>query len=118
MATDPVPDALLSKLQSERVGLMQTLASLDQASQPVELDQSAQGRLSRMDAIGQQHMAKAGQANLRARLLQIDAALRRIDAGEYGLCRECETPIAPARLRADPAAPLCLNCAALAEQSR
>lgn len=118
MGTDSAHSGLQARLQSERMQLLQTLGSLDETSQPVELDQSTQGRLSRMDAISQQHMAKAGQANLRARLLQVDAALRRIAAGEYGICAQCDTPIVAARLQADPAAPLCLHCAARAEQSR
>jgi DnaK suppressor protein len=49
-------------------------------------------------------------------LRNIAAALRRIDAGEYGLCRSCEEVIARKRLELDPAASLCIRCAAQAEQ--
>lgn len=41
---------------------------------------------------------------------QIDRALRRLAAGEYGLCTECDEPIAAKRLRAIPWAALCLSC--------
>ena len=45
---------------------------------------------------------------------RIDAALRRVDAGTYGRCVECEDPIAFERLRALPFALRCTSC----EQSR
>lgn len=40
----------------------------------------------------------------------IDAALSRIETGEFGLCLECDEPIAPARLRAVPWASYCVAC--------
>jgi DnaK suppressor protein len=43
-------------------------------------------------------------------LAQIDAALRRLDAGEYGDCADCGRPIGLARLRAQPAAERCGAC--------
>jgi DnaK suppressor protein len=45
-------------------------------------------------------------------LAQIQAALRKLDAGTYGSCETCGQPIAPARLAARPAAPVCVPCAA------
>jgi RNA polymerase-binding transcription factor len=42
---------------------------------------------------------------------QIDAALARIDAGEYGTCVDCEQEIDPRRLAALPDALLCAECA-------
>jgi RNA polymerase-binding protein DksA len=41
----------------------------------------------------------------------IDAALRRIDDGTYGLCTNCGKPIAEERLEALPWASLCIDCA-------
>jgi RNA polymerase-binding transcription factor DksA len=37
-------------------------------------------------------------------LEEVRAALRRMDAGSYGLCQECGRPISPQRLRASPTA--------------
>ncbi|MGC3996158.1 MAG: TraR/DksA C4-type zinc finger protein [Anaeromyxobacter sp.] len=48
----------------------------------------------------------------------IDAAIARIDAGDYGVCRECEREIDPRRLAALPYALLCTECAQRAEQER
>jgi len=47
---------------------------------------------------------------LHRRLLQIDVALERLEAGGYGICETCSAPIEPIRLRLDPAASLCLKC--------
>ncbi len=43
-------------------------------------------------------------------LVHIDEALARLDAGEYGLCAECEAEISERRLRALPFAVRCTAC--------
>jgi RNA polymerase-binding protein DksA len=43
-------------------------------------------------------------------LRDINDALTRIQEGSYGLCEECEKPIAKARLKALPYARLCVDC--------
>jgi RNA polymerase-binding protein DksA len=43
-------------------------------------------------------------------LMEIDEALRKVYAGEYGKCEMCEKPIARARLEAMPYARLCVSC--------
>ena len=48
-----------------------------------------------------------------ADLDELDAAVRRVDDGTYGVCERCGRPIAPARLEARPAARRCIGCAAL-----
>src|SRR5688572_26228360 len=46
-----------------------------------------------------------------AKILQaIEGALRRIDAGTYGVCRHCGEPIAEARLLAIPCTRSCISC--------
>jgi RNA polymerase-binding transcription factor DksA len=42
---------------------------------------------------------------------EIDAALRRMDEGRYGLCTSCGTGIALGRLQVRPQAALCISCA-------
>jgi len=43
----------------------------------------------------------------------IEDALRRLDAGTYGVCERCERPVARARLEALPHARLCAPCQAV-----
>jgi DnaK suppressor protein len=49
-------------------------------------------------------------AHAEARLIEVDAALRRLDAGTYGQCERCESEISRARLDAIPEVRLCLPC--------
>jgi DnaK suppressor protein len=77
---------------------------------PVELDQQSVGRLSRMDAMQQQSMDVAREERRRQRLAVLGAALRRLDADEYGYCLACGEDILPRRLEIDPAVTLCVSC--------
>jgi DnaK suppressor protein len=43
-------------------------------------------------------------------LMEVDAALKRIDHGEFGICLECEEPISTKRLAVVPWAAYCLQC--------
>jgi DnaK suppressor protein len=97
-------------------GELQNLAEIGDASAAVvELDQSKVGRLSRMDAMQAQAMAKASSNRRKVTLTKITAALKRIDDGEYGNCRKCEEPINPKRLEFDPTATHCIECASKEE---
>jgi DnaK suppressor protein len=78
---------------------------------PVTLDQESVGRLSRIDAMQVQAMALAQERRRNAERLAIAAALQRIGVGEFGYCAECGDPIAIRRLRNNPTAVRCLDCA-------
>lgn len=77
----------------------------------VELDQQSLGRLSRMDALQNQAMARAQQARRDWETKRLHAALDRINAGDFGTCDACGEDIALGRLKLDPASTLCINCA-------
>jgi len=77
----------------------------------VTLDQQSVGRLSRMDAMQQQAMAKATHARRQAEITRAKSALARIQQGEFGYCLECGDEIARKRLDHDPTLPLCITCA-------
>jgi RNA polymerase-binding protein DksA len=47
----------------------------------------------------------------RRRVEEIDAALARREAGDYGVCESCGRPIGAERLAARPAARTCIDCA-------
>lgn len=48
----------------------------------------------------------------------IDAALRKIEEGSYGVCDNCEKPIPQRRLLAMPHAPLCIKCQEVEEKKK
>ena len=79
--------------------------------EPVELDQTRQGRVSRQDALMQQEMAKAADRRRQIEVQRIEAALKRLESGDYGYCAACDEPIAEKRLLLDPAVPTCIACA-------
>jgi DnaK suppressor protein len=62
-------------------------------------------------AFERQHVAGL-LSRAREHLAAIEAALRRLDEGGYGVCERCGRPISAGRLAARPAATTCINCAA------
>ena len=102
-------------LQEMKDGLLRAQETGDTAEQPVELDQTRVGRLSRMDAMQAQAMSLETGRRRRTKLLQIDRALQRIDDGDFGNCVDCGESIAPARLAIDPTAETCIDCASRRE---
>ncbi len=106
-----------AQLLALRRSLMDAETTGAEAEEPVELDQTRQGRLSRMDAMQAQAMSKATGEQRRLLLVEIERALQRIEDGSFGECFECGEPIAPGRLEANPTATLCIGCAEALEDS-
>lgn len=107
-----------SELHRFRSQIEARLAALDEENAlgrdgqgVVQLDQQSVGRLSRMDALQNQAMAKATQARRDAEARRLTAALARMDEGEYGYCEDCGEEITRGRLELDPAATRCISCA-------
>ncbi len=65
----------------------------------------------------QSRLSQLGEIEL-GELAQIDAALRRVELGRYGSCRDCGAGIEPKRLRALPFALDCADCAGAREDAR
>jgi len=82
-----------------------------EARGPVTLQQDSVGRLSRMDAMQQQAMALAAEKRRGSQRMRIDAALARIEEGEWGCCLACGEEIADQRLAHDPSVAKCVECA-------
>lgn len=64
-----------------------------------------------MDALQGQAMNNAVAARRQQALLRIDAALERLNDGEYGYCIACGDKVADKRLQLDPAVATCTSCA-------
>ncbi len=108
--TDDQIATLRDALVELRDRLSETLDGQGDAAKPVELDQTKMGRVSRIDAIQQQEMARSAQAAARRRLALVRQALEALAKDEYGDCRICEEPIAFRRLQARPESPFCVEC--------
>jgi DnaK suppressor protein len=105
------PAAARQRLLALKAELIALSQSADEDRKPVELDQQSVGRLSRMDSMQVQAMAKAADARRAQEIRRVDAALQRVDDDEYGWCVECGEEIEAKRLEVDPAAPRCAGCA-------
>ncbi len=98
-------------LEEELESLRRLTESTEADRKPVELDQTIQGRLSRMDAMQVQEMALEQERRREVEVHKIEAALQRIEEGEFGYCVTCGEDIEKKRLNFDPATPRCLACA-------
>lgn len=69
------------------------------------------GRLSRLDAMQMQEVAKEADRRREERVGRLELALEQLDAGTYGRCESCGEDIDFARLRTSPEATRCSSCA-------
>ena len=76
------------------------------AREPLEADSSEQAA-----QLGNVQVVSALENEAINEIAQIDAALRRLEAGQYGICVTCGEDISPKRLEAWPASAECLECA-------
>ncbi|HEY7885991.1 MAG TPA: TraR/DksA C4-type zinc finger protein [Cellvibrionaceae bacterium] len=108
-------NAQLAHYKKQLLALREELLDLKEtgkdATKTVVLDQSSIGRLSRMDAMQGQAMAQESERRRERQLVEIQKALARIEADDYGYCLECGESINPKRLDIEPTATLCLDCA-------
>ena len=103
--------AVEARLEALRDDLLERSADSQGARDTVMLDQTSVGRLSRMDALQGQAMAKAEEERRQLTLTRIASALARIERGEYGECIACGEWIAARRLEGDPVVLKCIDCA-------
>ena len=80
------------------------------AMKPVQLDQTAVGRLSRMDSLQNQSLSRNLQEREQVKLAHLLDALERLESGNFGLCTECGAEIPFERLFIMPEAPSCTSC--------
>lgn len=85
------------------------LVLMKEGVRPVDLDEPI-GRLTRMDALQAQSLARSNRSGLQVKLRQVKLALTNIDEGTYGLCRRCEDPVGFRRLKVRPETPFCVHC--------
>jgi len=105
------PTIVRERLRAEREDLLHDADVTAEERGVVELDQTAVGRLSRMDALQNQAMQVETERRREIELKRIDAALARLDEGDYGICVSCGEDIQIKRLDMDPATPVCVDCA-------
>jgi DnaK suppressor protein len=90
--------------------LERSMHTTEAALRPVELDQAAVGRISRIDSLQNQGLTRNLQEREQAKLGQVITAFQRLEVGTYGVCTECSSPIPFVRLDVFPETPTCTAC--------
>ena len=101
---------LRTELERQLARLERSMKITDEALATVELDQTAVGRLSRMDSLQNQSLSRGLRDREVMRLSQIRDALERFEKGTYGVCTDCGGQIPFERLFVFPEAPECADC--------
>lgn len=104
-------EQITRKLKAMREALLSESADSEDSRATVTLDQQSVGRLSRMDALQGQAMAKAEEERRQLMVRRIDAALTRLEREDFGECIECGEWISAKRLEWDPTVLKCIDCA-------
>ena len=104
-------DALKNRLLELKSELDELSQTSKDATNTVVLDQASVGRLSRMDAIQAQQMARELARRRQLQLAGIEGALHRMETGDYGYCFICGEEIEAERIKANPITTRCLKCA-------
>ena len=104
----------MTTLEERRKTLTDRLAELDTRLHDIEEELDAHQSkdweelaVEREEDEVLERMGTSGQAEIR----MIQAALNRMDAGEYGFCVKCGNEILPERLDVIPYTPFCRTCA-------
>ncbi len=90
--------------------LKEQIKILEEKVQPIAPDCSL-GRLTRLEAMGEQHVNNKILDESKLRLTRLTNALSRIDKPMFGMCIECEEPIEIGRMRIRPESVRCVECA-------
>ena len=85
----------------------------EQSPRDTVLDSGDQGEQRTREIV-----LSAEEARDAGEIAEIDAALQRLDDGNYGDCVDCGVAIAPARLQVQPAAARCVECQQRFEKSQ
>src|SRR5580658_8846746 len=80
--------------------------------------ESSPDDLDRIQNASERDYAMSNLERNSTRLRETNAAIRRIEAGTFGVCVGCEEDINPRRLAAVPFAPLCIVCQEAADLER
>jgi DnaK suppressor protein len=102
-------DELRAELQRSLTRIERSLKS-NGSGRPTEIDQSAVGRLSRIEAIQNQGLTQNLHERERQQLDEVAEALRRLEDGCYGLCCGCGAAIRYERLLVFPETRTCGGC--------
>ena len=97
-------------IEADICSLKEQIAILEEKVKPIAPDCSL-GRLTRLEAMGEQHVNNKILDESKLRLARLTNALLRVDKPMFGICIECEEPIGMGRMGIRPESVRCVGCA-------
>lgn len=98
------------KIENDIVQLTTQISTLEEKVKPISPD-CGLGRLTRLEAMGEQDVNNKILDESRLRLIRLNNALQRINKPMFGICIECEESIGLGRMSVRPESVRCVNCA-------
>jgi DnaK suppressor protein len=99
-------------IEKDLITLKEQIKVLEEKVKPIAPDCSL-GRLTRLEAMGEQHVNNKVLDESKLRLSRLTNALLRVDKPMFGICIECEEPIGIGRMSIRPESVRCVECANL-----
>ncbi|PHS40081.1 MAG: transcriptional regulator [Sulfurovum sp.] len=96
-------------IQTNITALKDQILTLEEKTKPIAPDCSL-GRLTRLEAMGEQDVANKVLDEARVRLTRLNNALQGIDKPMFGICIECEEEIGFGRMSIRPESVRCVAC--------
>jgi DnaK suppressor protein len=103
-------DTLKKKIEEDIILTEEQITLLQEKVKPIAPDCSL-GRLTRLEAMGEQHVNNKILDESRIKLTRLKNALLRIDKPMFGICIECEEEIGFGRMSIRPESVRCVECA-------
>jgi len=110
MLSDEDKSNIKAQIESQIAQLNIDIPRLADQAKPVAPDRAI-GRITRMDAIQQKHMAESRLRYANEVLHGLNEALKCLDEPSFGECILCNKPIPVERILALPHTKKCVNCA-------
>jgi len=103
-------DSVKKKIEEEILLTQEQISALKEKVKPIAPDCSL-GRLTRLEAMGEQHMNNKILEESKIKLTRLKNALLRVDKPIFGICIECEEEIGFGRMSIRPESVRCVECA-------
>ena len=108
--TQKEKNTLKKKIEEDIILSEEQIILLQEKVKPIAPDCSL-GRLTRLEAMGEQHVNNKILDECRIKLTRLKNALLRIDKPMFGICIECEKEIGFGRMSIRPESVRCVECA-------
>ena len=108
--TQKEKNSIKEKIENDLIQLEEQIKILKEKVKPIAPDCSL-GRLTRLEAMGEQHVNNKVLDESKIRFTRLKNALLRVDKPMFGICIECEEEIGMGRMSVRPESVRCVECA-------